>query len=223
MLLIHPNSLVSTVDSTMEALFYAQSIPAPQQEQIGAFIISHQTVSGRNSGFFYSPASDNGAPLGLFSGERLTTQFAHRHYLLIENTRLLRLLRLDDVKVTQSIHLAEQRMNSTCYSKFCTTGECKTLSIAYMRYLALNPREHTGELLVSFLRILADHRDGKGKWLGFPYYYTLLVLAELNHPSALAELDYAVPHCADLLPQLNLSEPIELRRQAILSHVLSRN
>jgi hypothetical protein len=38
---------------------------------------------------------------------------------------------------------------------------------------------------------LEKARDGRGRWKGFPYYYTVLALSEISLPEAKGELAYA--------------------------------
>jgi len=67
------------------------------------------------------------------------------------------------------------------------------------------------------------YRDGKGKWDGFPFFYTLLLLTEADDPLATQELTYAAPVCEKQLTQNWHSDPISMRRQEILSRALARS
>jgi hypothetical protein len=223
MIIVHPTSLSTTLDTTAGMFFTQKLISSIQCEEITSLLTGRQIQFGQNSGFFLPFASEVEAQPRLFSGEPLHTDFAHRHIMLIEATRFLVLLGVDAPAVRHSISCADQRMAASCYSKFCSTGECKTLTIAYMRYLKLCTTPDSGTDLNRFLSRLADFRDGNGKWNGFPYYYTLLMLSEIDAPLAAQELEYAVPTCEKLLGKLRLSDPHSKRRRAILNTVLSRN
>lgn len=75
----------------------------------------------------------------------------------------------------------------------------------------------------SFLTKLIGHCDGKGKWNGFPYYYTLLMLSEVDDPLAIQEFQYAAPLFQKQTGLLLSTDPILKRRQAILTQAFSRS
>jgi hypothetical protein len=110
-----------------------------------------------------------------------------------------------------------------CYSQFCSKGECKSLTIAYMRYLTSSDLVDAPTRLSSFLTKLVIHRDGKGKWNGFPYYYTLLMLTEVDDPLAGDELKYAAPFSQTRPGLLSSVDPISRRRQVILTQAFLRS
>jgi hypothetical protein len=223
MTIISPISLAGTLDSAAEAFFYQRPIPAAHRQETASMLISRQIQSGSNYGFFIPFTAETEVRSRLFSGEQLLTDFAHSHIQLIESARVLKLLGVDNETVTHSIRVADQRMSKYCYSKFCSKGECKSLTIAYMRYLASCNVNDTIMDLNPFLSKLTSYRDGKGKWNGFPYFYTLLMLSEVNDPLATQELQYAIPLLEKQLGQIGSADPISIRRQAIITKVLSRN
>jgi hypothetical protein len=92
-----------------------------------------------------------------------------------------------------------------------------------MRYLASFDDKNSENRINPFLTELVGHRDGKRKWSGFPFYYTLLMLSEVDDPMADQELQYAAPLCEKQRGQNMFADPISRRRQAILTQVLSRS
>jgi len=223
MTIVRPISLAGTLDLAAEAFFYHKPIPATHRQETASMLVSRQIHSGSNSGFFIPFTAETEVESRLFSGERLITEFARSHIQLIESARVLKLLIVDNDAVTQSVRIADQRMSTYCYSQFCPKGECKSLTIAYMRYLTSCDVKDAITRLNSLLSKLTSYRDGKGKWSGFPYYYTLLMLSELQDPLANQELQYAAPLCEKQLGQIGSTDPISIRRQAILTKALSRN
>jgi hypothetical protein len=221
MIIVRPTSLASTLDSVSEAFFYQNPIPTSFCEEISSMLVSRQNQFGANAGFFIPFTAEAETQARLFSGEQLHTDFARNHITLIESARALKLLSVDSRSVTQSIQIADTRMHSSCYSKFCPKGECKSLTIAYMRYLAAGDSLQPDPRTNSFLAKLKDYRDGRGKWNGFPFYYTLLMLSEVGDPLAVQELQYAAPLCEKLRIQMETSDTYGKRRQAILSKVLA--
>jgi len=221
MSLIHPTSLVLTIDSAAEELFFQRSIDLACQNDLASMLVSRQVHSGINSGFFICFTSESPAHLRLFTGEILHTEFACRHLTLIEAARLLVLLPEPDYLVSNSIQLASQRMENTCYSSFCSKGECKPLTIAYMRYLAASVTDENILRLESFLGKLSAFRDNKGKWHGFPFFYTLLMLGEIHDlPAARQELEYAAHYADKQISQVEAGEPYSNRRKSILNTMM---
>jgi hypothetical protein len=223
MSIIHPVSLSSTIDSASAELFFHNPIAPGVRKDLVAMLIGRQILSGSNSGFFLPFTAESQNHLQLFTGETLHTEFAIRHNLLIESTRLLVLLADGDAASIKSIKLADTRMNSMCYSKFCSKGECKPLSIAYMRYLSALNNEKSISRLRMLLTKLSEQRDGKGRWHVFPIFYTVLMLSEVHDPLAAQELEYAAPTFEKLSQQIEPDNFYTKRRQSILNAVMNRS
>jgi hypothetical protein len=223
MMILHPTSLSDTLDSAAETVFYQKSILPPICNNLASMLISRQVQSGSNSGFFLPFASETRTQLTLLTGEPLRTEFACQNIQLIEAARLLVLIGMDNPAAVRSVGLADRRMNTLCYSKFCAKGECKSLTLAYMRYLvAINTDEATIRV-DQFLTKLAAYRDGKGKWQGFPYYYTLLMLSESDSPLAAHELEYTSPLFERLCKQDWSNDRYSSRSQSILHKINARS
>jgi hypothetical protein len=222
-MMIYPTSLTATIESASESFLYQQPMNRVQSEEIISLLVGRQVPSGKNAAFFLPFASEIETQPRLFTGEPLRTDFAYRHIQLIEAARLLVLLSIENGAVQHSISRAEQRMHASCYSKFCAKGECKAISVAYMRYLACFVHIDTDLKLSHFLENLGSFRDGKGKWRGFPFFYTLLMLTELDNAVASQELEYAVPACKRWSHQVDAPDHFSKRRQLIINNVLSRN
>jgi hypothetical protein len=210
-------------ESISEAYFYGTPITEDQRLQVARQLTTPHNYSWLNNGFINHPGPKNRAQTRLFSGELIRTNFAQRHLQLIETTRLFILLDVSTTSVEQFILRAKKLMRSACYAGFCTKGECKALSIAYMRYLAVKATADAGERIRARLNQLSAHRDGNGKWDGFPYYYTLLMLSETVDALSRAELSYAAPRVEKLLARGKSSGPFAERRQTILVHALARS
>jgi hypothetical protein len=223
MIVIYPTSLSATLDATSESLFHQRLLPLNMQEEIATMIINRQCHSGVNSGFFIPFAAESESKVKLYTGEQLNTTLARTHILLIEASRILKLLAPESHALTQSIQLADQRMDKMCYSNFCAKGECKALTIAYLRYLFLDGTGTSTSQINNHLTKLTGQRDGKGKWGSFPFYYTVLALSESGDPLAIQELQYALPACEKQLTQNWPADPISIRRQEIIANALVRS
>jgi hypothetical protein len=223
MIIMHPTSLSETIDFAAEALFYQKSILPPLRDELTTLILSRQVQSGSNAGYFIPFASGLRSQSRLFTGETMHTEFASRNLLLIESVKLLTLLALDDPAVNRSIRISDQRMHTQCYSQFCSKGECKALTIAYMRNLAVSSSDEAYVCLDQFLTQLIGYRDGKGKWYGFPFFYTLLMLSETDRPLAAEELEYATPTFERLSRQVWPNDRYSKRCQSIVEKISARS
>jgi len=223
MIIIYPTSLSATLDATAETFFHQKPLPSHLQEDIAKMIISRQCQSGVNSGFFIPFAAESEAKVKLYTGEELKTTLARTHILMIEAVRILKLLALESHAITQSIHLADQRMKKMCYRNFCTKGECKALTIAYLRYLILDGTGNSTEQINIHLTNLTGQRDGRGKWGAFPFFYTVLALSESDDPLAVQELQYALPACKKQQAQSWPADSVSIRRHEIIAKVLTKS
>ena len=222
-MILHPASLSDTLDSAEEALFDQHPISQALRNDLAVILISRQIQSGTNAGVFIPFVSESRHQSRLFTGEMLRTEFACRNIQLIQSARLFALLAMDSPDIARSIMLSDRCMNTQCYSKFCIKGECKSLTIAYMRYLAAINTGDPVVLLDQFLTRLADYRDGKGRWHGFPFYYTLLMLSEIDRPLAADELNYTAPLIERLAEQVWSKDRYTNRCQSILHKIKTRN
>jgi hypothetical protein len=223
MVIAHPTNLAATLDSTAEAFFYERPIPTQMRDEIASLIASRQIQSGAKAGFFLPFAAETETTSHLFSGEELHTSFAENHFLLIEAARILKLLAQDNHAMPHHIQAANNRMEKMCYSKFCAKGECKTLTIAYLRYLAADKSQDSQPAINPLLTQLSEYRDGKGKWRGFPFFYTLLMLTELSDSQSSQELQYSAPICEKHQKQSWPADPHSNRRQEIITRAQSRS
>jgi hypothetical protein len=220
---IHSFSLLTAIDACSEEYFTQKTISLEDRQALAMFFTSRQVLSGSNIGFFTTDTTGLRQQTQLFTGETLRTQLAARHIPLIEIPRLLILLAISDEASLRCIELADQRMRTMCYSRFCASGECRALTIAYMRYLNTNRAAHMAGQLNLFLEQLQSYRDGKGGWRGFPYFYTVLMLAELDSTLCKAEFDYTRPMLEKLATQHKPDKHLSVRRQAIIKTILSRS
>jgi hypothetical protein len=81
--------------------------------------------------------------------------------------------------------------DGTDLGRYC----CGTCSCALWRHLAAGGLNRAEERLAAGVRHLRSRRDGEGRWRGFPFFYALLALSEMDLPAAQAEMRYAVPVC----------------------------
>jgi hypothetical protein len=209
-----------TLDTIDDALFYQRPLTPTESEAFTLSIISMQIPSGPRAGLFNHGIAGREAAPRLFSGERLYTLLAARHTLLIDSARLLTLLGVKTGAATRALELASQKMEARCYAGFCAVGECRYLTVAFMRYLIASAPPGGGHRLDAFFNRLVAHRDGQGKWGSFPFFYTLLMLSKSESPQAAEERLYAAPACAALLDRPWKDDPTSRRRKTILERTI---
>jgi|TARA_B100002003_G_scaffold250999_1_gene292539 hypothetical protein len=89
-----------------------------------------------------------------------------------------------------------------------------------MRLVSVSDPGDWGASLDNMLSALPEHRDDKGSWRRFPFYYTLLALTELDHPRASEELKYVRPVCEKRRARLKSQDDMSRRKIAVLDRVL---
>lgn len=222
MSVIYRESLAATLDAVNEAFFYGQTLSTAEREEAARWIAELQGQGNKSySGFPPSPGALNGGAR-LFTGERLRTRFPGVDVIGVEACRALVLLDGHHPDVQKALARADAGLKEACFVGPCITGECAYGAVAMWRYLAVGGFEDVGRRLESYLRALATHRDGKGRWKQFPFYYTLLALSELDHPLAHTEKQYAAPACERMLRRTAQDDPIIQRRRALMARVLDQ-
>jgi len=156
----------------------------------------------------------------LITGERLATKLAAKNINAVQKARLLSSLKDPSPADLQKLLSLEDWIAAQCFVKFCTVGECRHSSMAYLRYLGTFEDESTMSKVDTFVQTLSEHRDGKGRWKGFPFYYTLLVLNELNTEGARGEAEYAIPACERALHRLKEDDSFYMIKYATLGNIL---
>ena len=79
------------------------------------------------------------------------------------------------------------------------------------------------QLLEAGLDYLKKYRDGKGRWTGFPYYYTLYVLNEIDPSLSSHELLYAAPLIEKMMKKKDIHETkYAMRRNFIREQILEK-
>jgi hypothetical protein len=188
-------------------------------EQVVEFIAGQQIRYGHDAGVFVESGNVSYPKTRLYTGERIQTLLAAKNIRTIESTRALVLSGSSSDIAQSSIALADSWLENQCFSDFCAVGECRHSSIAFIRYLSVLRKTDYLEKMISNL---SKFRDGKGGWNGFPYFFTLLALVEIESPIVDAELNYALPFAEQRFKRSRSEKPYRFRREEILSLVLSR-
>jgi hypothetical protein len=232
--LINRQSLAETLDAIDEALFFGRPLPKPQRAEAARWIASRQGLPGSYCGMFAPTARDFRKGIRLFTGERFATRAGSAHVLGEEACRALILLGAPGKEVRRALAAAgagiaarlagsEQREASAgrpFLGKYCC-GKC---SVALWRHLAagglkaVRPRSW----LAAGVKGLKASRDGRGRWKGYPFHYTLLALSEMPLPAAAAEMRYAAPALERALRRAARDGKYARRRRALAERILAR-
>jgi len=190
------NSLFRTVDNVSEALLFGFDIEVGEKAAIADFIISRQN-NDAYAGTFAPTENDSKQELIVFTGERIKSRAGRYHMIGEEASGILRRLDLHDEKTDNALRKADdglkKQINKSLenpryeYGMYC----CKSCSCALWINLASGGLDNDSKMLKAGLNYLRKHRDNKGSWKGFPVYYTLYVLNEIDFSLAKDELKYA--------------------------------
>jgi hypothetical protein len=89
---------------------------------------------------------------------------------------------------------------------------CYTCSVSFLRTLAVTSIDDADRILEKGLSIIKKARTTDGRWHGFPFYYTLLCLSEIESSSAQNELGHASQVAERLLKRYGENDRISLFR-----------
>jgi len=195
-MMVYKESLAKTIDALNEAFFLQLPPTFTEKDIIAKWITSRQGLKGSHAGMFAPTEKDFKDGVRLFTGEKLTSKASIAHILGEESCRALILLKRDEYKETveKAFKIVSERLTKnekqSNLSGFYCCGKC---SVALWRHLLVGNYTDSERRLKAGIKTLKEHRDGKGRWRRFPFYYTLYALSEMNFPSAFEEMRYVAP------------------------------
>lgn len=136
---------------------------------------------------FYIPPYNDGKKLRLITGQLPKTQILSANHYELEILRILALWDRDNPTVRSMLDETSKRLDTTCFSHFCATGECVGAGVAVLRFLsALNPQDvkWINEILMP---MIAQYNNGhKGMAAtnnNVPVFYLYSVLPDIANES----------------------------------------
>ena len=228
MVIVNPDSLSLTLDGLNEAFFYGRSLPRSDREQAARWIAGRQGLPRSYAGMFAPTERDFAEGAALFTGESARSNAGLSCKLGQEALRALILLDVPRPRVQEALSRATEGMlarlegaerRESVGSGFYCCGSC---SVALWRLLAAGGLGNTEARLAAGMTILESRRDGRGRWRGFPFYYTLLALTGIEVPLALAEIQYAAPACERSLRRPPGPGKFAQRRRDVIERILAR-
>lgn len=227
MTLTYPRSLGRTLEAVNDALFFGRKLTKADRLAAARWIARRQGLPGSYACMFAPTEADFRNGSRVFTGERLSTRAGTAHILGEEAVRALILLDVSDRAVKAALARAQEGMNARLrdaearghqVGRYC----CGICSAAYWRTLAVGGLEKSEERLALAMRELTQSRTGDGKWRPFPFWYTLLAIADIELTAARRELAYAGPVCERYLSRRAGPDTYARRRRAVAERALAR-
>ena len=223
------NSLFKTIDNVSEALLFDLDIDKNEKLEIANFIVTQHGKPRTYANTFAPTDFDLKQDLTLFTGEKIKTGAGKCHMIGEEACRILRKLDVQTDKVKTALREADNGLRNAIntysqkpryeYGMYC----CKSCSCALWINLASGGLNNDTKLLIAGLNYLKRQRDDKGKWKGFPYYYTLYVLNEIDKDLAMEEMRYISKSIEKRLKRKQRNKNrYNLRRNYICEQILDK-
>lgn len=225
-MLICNESLAQTVDAASEAIASGATLSAGDRKTVARWIAARQGLPGAYADTFAGFEHEQRQGVRLFTGERVSSASA-RHILGEECCRVLRLLDVRDKGVQQALDRATAGLMQ-CLARAAADPRntnpgvycCGKCTVGLWRHLAAGGLDRQEERLSKGVRALAARRDGECGWRAFPFWYTVLLLSEIELPAARAELRYAAPALQRAATRAAATR-YAARRRSIATHALS--
>jgi len=217
------NSLAVTLDALNDAVFYEHRLSKTNVRMISDWLVSRHGLKGSYANMFAPTESDFAQPVVVYTGEKLTSRASKAHILGEEAYRMLLLLGDKSVKVSRALKEADEGMFDRLSHEDRTPGMycCGTCSAAYWRNLSAGGLRSRDRELRAGLKNLKEHRDGKGRYRRYPFWYTMLALSDIDLPGVRQEIKYATP----VLERFIRREPADrysVRRHDLAHRLLCR-
>ncbi|MBI1731024.1 hypothetical protein HY229_00810 [Candidatus Acetothermia bacterium] len=184
-------------------------VPAPAKPDVDAalkWLLSRQAGPGsyreRKSASFFAPTASDIESLRLPTGERLTSGASNKHILGEETLRALVLWKKRAEPETRNALAALNEILDENVTRMGLTVTpprergyfcCTRCTPAFLRAVSAAKTKGWEETLANGIAGIKKRRSSDGRWRGYPFYYTLLMLSEAESDSARAELKYVRP------------------------------
>lgn len=222
--LLNRTSLAETIDNVNEAFFYGKKISKKDADVIIDWIRTRLGTEYSYKRSFGITHRDLNSKIYTFTGERLSSPASMRHIMAEEASRvLIQLSKIAKRKIPElersNKNILGGIMRSEEEGKPVGTYCCGPCTVGLWRHMAAGGFGSYSKKLGKGLEVLKSYRDGKGKWGRFPFYYTLLALSEINHPTAKKEMEYARPVIERVLNRARKNGKFTERRYDLLSRI----
>lgn len=193
--ILNKRSLAGTLDNLNQAFFYGKAISKTEKTEVAKWLADRQGMPRSYSGMFAPTELDYKNGIKLFTGEKITSGAATGHILGEETCRALILLGDKRAGIKKALTTAQDGIFERIFNSPRTKGTycCGTCTDSWWRHLIADGFEKHEPEIKAGIKDLKKHRDGKGRWRRYPFYYTLLALSEIDLPLARKEIEYTAP------------------------------
>ena len=225
--LVYSDSLGDTLDALNEAFFAGRRLTRSQRDQAAWWIAARQGQGRAYAGMPAPTEHDFAGGIAVFTGERVRSGAGTAHILGEEACRALILLRAPVPEVRRALKRASEGMlERLAVSERRYPGGtycCGICSCAYWRHLAAGGLSRNEERLAAGMKALSAHRLDTGRWRRFPFFYTLLVLTEIDPALSKQEMRFAAPACERYLKTRQAHTVHSERRHRLAEMMLARS
>ncbi len=222
-------SLADTIDNVSEALLFGFEIDTAGKTEIANFIATRHYFPNAYANMFAPTSNDLQRDFVLFTGEKIKTRAGKCHMIGEEASRILRKLNVLNAKIKTVLNEADEglqeRIAESLMKQRGTFGMycCKSCSCSLWLNLASGGISNGTKMLEAGLECLKQQRSGGGKWNGFPYFYTLYTLNEIDLSLAKEEIQYAALGIEKRLKRKNSEDTkYALRRNFISEKIVEK-
>jgi len=193
-----PDSLQETLWRLEEVRHGFRSTSDAYVREALEWLLSRQGMPKSYSNLFLPTSKDLSQGVQLLTGERYPQRYELTRHVLGEEA--LRTAIVWKLRSSPAVAEAVKGFNQILErggknGHYC----CYTCTMAFLRTLAVVKPDNCDAILEKGVNKIKEARTIDGKWHGFPFYYTLLTLSEMDTPSAQAELEHASKKAENLL------------------------
>jgi len=184
-----PESLQETLWRLEEVRQGFRSKSVAHVQEALQWILSRQGLSGSYHNLFMPTNQDLSQGVRFLTGERMRSNAGTRHVLGEEALRTVGVWKLGS---SSAVKQALKGFHNILEAGGKNGGWCcYTCTVSFLRTLAVAKPDKWDRILEKGLDRMKKARTSDGRWHGFPFYYTLQTLSEMDTPSARAELRHA--------------------------------
>ena len=212
-MILVPDSLAETLWRLEEVRRGFRSRVDMEVEEALNWVLSRQGLKGAYRGLF-APTEKDIRGVKLPTGETIFSA-SLRHILGEEALRTALVWNLGSYLSTKKakesfVYLLEEIGDPPAKTRgfYC----CPKCTSAFLRTLAVVKPDGWEATLQKGIENIKKRRTPDGRWRGFPFYYTLLVLSEMNIPSAKLELKHTNTIAKKLLSRYQKEDRISYFR-----------
>ncbi len=185
MKILQPGSLIDTLDTFNEAVFWNRDW-TKEAAELAEWLSCRLGKPGGYAGSFAMTDDDWNRDFRLFTGETVTTRVGRSYLIAQETTRMLLLLQKYLRSPIPALVISEERLGHCIFESEKSTAPVAvaanfavgTNSVALWRFLAAGGYRTRVGILEAGFDSLKQYRQTNGGWRIFPFHYTLLALYE---------------------------------------------